>query len=106
LRSFSAALLYLVHGHEHPDLEAKYVVVQPDVFDADPKRGRVPIGGRHPNAVSLGRAESPELWLGPEVSRDHCSIDASGDSLVIDDYSTNGTRVKLHPKDVQHLEFG
>lgn len=92
---------YLVHGAEHPDLHAAYVLVQPDVFRADPRQGRVAIH----DGVRLGRQRSPKLRLGPEVSRDHCSISDLGPDLVISDYSRNGTWVKLHPDDVDDVPF-
>lgn len=96
---------YLVHGREHPDIRARYLLVQPDVFADDPRRGRVAIGAPGRSEVSLGREASPALRLGPEVSRDHCIIDALGDDLIVEDYSFNGTRVKLHPDDLDDVPF-
>jgi hypothetical protein len=97
------SLCHIVHGDQHPDLQAKYVVLQPDVFASDPARGRVPVGGEYPDRVNLGRLESPELRLGQEVSCDHCSIEVAAGLLMIDDYSIIGTRVKLSPGDFSYL---
>jgi hypothetical protein len=94
-------------GSEYPHLNAEHVVVQPDVVDRCPGFGLVPIGGRYPSLVILGRADSQELRLGADVSRGHCTVKSLGaGSVEIVDCSLNGTRVLVRTDDLSRAELG
>lgn len=86
---------YLVRGESCPQLGAEYIVVQPEVLDRDATRGWLPIGGRHPDTVCLGRSESPELDYGEMVSREHLHIVCATNEIVLIDTSKNGTWLTL-----------
>jgi hypothetical protein len=67
---------YLVRepGNESPASESGFAVVQPSVVHGS-QSGRGRCAPAYPLAVvEIGRAESPELVLGPDVSRQHCKI--------------------------------
>ena|SRR4249920_3212122 len=85
----------------------QYVIVQPDVFRADRRRGWVEFGTGSTNHVGLGRLVTPQLDLGPDVSRRHClvaigtsPVDGNSDVLEIESYGRNGLRVSVHPDDI------
>lgn len=95
---------YLVHGSECPQLNADYILVQPDVLAVDSRRGWVPFGGIHCFAAYLGRTDSPELKLGADVSREHCDLGINRGVLTIGDSSRNGTWVIARPDDLLSRE--
>jgi hypothetical protein len=73
----------LAHGSECPQLRADYILFQPDVVAQDPRKGWLPIGGIHTrwppaeeriDVVHIGRLETPQLRLGPDVSRSHAEL--------------------------------
>lgn len=73
----------LVRGSECPQLRADYILFQPDVVARDPRKGWVPIGGLHArrspveermDTIYIGRQKTPQLRLGPDVSRSHAEI--------------------------------
>lgn len=85
----------------------EFVIVQPDVFRADRRRGWVEFGGSHESLAVLGRLVSPQFELGPDVSRRHClvavgtsPVDGNSDVLEIESYGRNGLRVSVHPDDI------
>jgi hypothetical protein len=86
----------------------EYVIVQPEVFRADRRRGWVELGDAVMTShVGLGRLVSPQFELGPEVSRRHCMVaigaspvDGRSHVLEIESYGQNGLRVSVHPDDL------
>jgi hypothetical protein len=108
----------LVPGSECPQLGAEYVLIQPDVIAKDPRKGWVPLGGIHavtPTALDtayVGREESPQLRLGPDVSRHHAEV-AFGPNpynmLEVRTFQDEGphyVRVSVHPDDLVELPPG
>ncbi len=91
---------YLVKGDRCPQLGAELIVVQPAVVHQDPTRGWAGIGGRFEDTVDLGREVSPQLRLGPDVSREHCFIDMGHELINIGNLGRNGTRVVVAPDDL------
>ena len=77
--------LFLTNAKEFPQLGAEYLLSQPDVMRADPRRGWAPIGGRHESTVVVGYYETPQFKLGPEVEGEQVGISlAQDDRLIID----------------------
>lgn len=108
-RTSDTSPCYLVRGEVCPQLAADYIVVQPDVMRQDPTKGWVPIGDTYPGDVCLGRRLTPQLRLGPDVSRDHCYIGWSRTMastskvpwlMITDGSGRNGTRVTADEADV------
>jgi hypothetical protein len=102
----------LIHGEECPQLGADYILIQPDVIAKDPQKGWVPLGGVHarspqtPDTAYIGRRESPQLRLGPDVSRHHAEV-VYGPSpynfLEVRTFQDEGphyVRVSAHPDDL------
>lgn len=117
-RTSETSRCFLVHGRECPQLNADYILIQPDVIAKDPRRGWVPIGGQHVlrpeeqarEAVYVGREETPQLRLGPDVSRSHCEIEScrkpGGESLTLTTHSRDEgsyARIIAHPDDIEEL---
>lgn len=94
----------LIHGRECPQLGASYLLVQPDVVARDPRRGWLPLGGRHPEQLFLGSEDSPELELGDGVDPDHAVVSITSEGICITDGSSTGTDVRAHPDDVMRVQ--
>lgn len=92
--------LLLVHGDECPQLDADYILIQPEAVSADPRRGWLPLGGLYPSARSLGAEDTPELELGEDVDPDHAYVSVTSEGIYITDGSTSKTEVRAHPDDV------
>jgi hypothetical protein len=105
-----------VQGSECPQLRADYILVQPDVLAKDPRRGWVPIGSPAPenrgegwagDLVYIGRQDTPQLRLGPDVSRRHAYISAGFNDcgsyldLTMDEIESHYARVRIHPDDIR-----
>jgi hypothetical protein len=98
---------YLIPKPWNRKYDEQYVILQPDVFRADRRRGWVEVGTGSTNHVGLGRLVSPQFDLGPDVSRRHClvavgtsPVDGNSDVLEIESYGQNGLRVSVHPDDI------
>jgi hypothetical protein len=96
---------YLIPKLWNRERGAEYVIVQPDVFRADRRRGWVQFGSG--SMAKLGRLVSPQFELGPDVSRRHCllavgtsPVDGNSDVLEIESYGRNGLRLSVHPDDI------
>lgn len=104
----------LVRGSECPQLRADYILFQPDVVATDPRKGWIPIGGIHSRRypveermddISIGRQATPQLRLGPDVSRWHAEISLklkpTHSCLQLHAYSNDDryARVSMHPDD-------
>ncbi len=94
--------LFLIHGHECPQLGADYILLQPEVVAEDPRRGWLPLGGVHGGSRGLGTEDTPELELDSNVDPDHAHIGLMLDEgVAISDGSDRGeTLVWAHPDDV------
>lgn len=90
----------LLHGSSCPQLGAEYVLCQPEVVARDPRRGWLPLGGRHRDQLYLGRDDSPELVLGPSVSHDHAWLLLTTSEILLSDGSRNGTDLLLSGEDL------
>jgi hypothetical protein len=98
---------YLIKKPWNRKFSNEYIIVQPEVFRADSRRGWVELGdAAMTNHVGLGRLVSPQFELGPDVSRRHCMVaigtslvDGNSDVLEIESYGRNGLRVSVHPDD-------
>jgi hypothetical protein len=68
----------------------KWVVLQPDVIASGQSAGWVALG----QELDIGRHSTPQLRLGPDVSRSrHCVISVEEDWIFIDGWAHNGTDV-------------
>lgn len=92
--------LFLLHGSECGQLGAEFILVQPEVVAADPRRGWLPLGELHPAAQTLGTEDSPEFDWGIGVSPDHGRVSVSEEGIWISDGSNTKTEVRAHPDDV------
>lgn len=117
-RTPETSTCFLVQGRECPQLKADYILIQPDVIAKDPRKGWVPIGGMHARrpkeealeTVYIGRDETPQLRLGPDVSRTHASVDFRRKpgiellTLCADSHKKGFyARVVAHPEDIEKL---
>lgn len=98
-RDERSPICYLV-----PYTRWSFAVIQPETHQADASRGLATTEG-HSAYIALGREASPELALGPDVSRRHCLVaehdsDEHGRTLEIENYGRNGTRILVDPRDV------
>jgi hypothetical protein len=96
---------YLIKKPWNRERSDEYVILQPDAFRADRRRGWVELDSRR--MAKLGRLVSPQFELGPDVSRRHCllavgtsPVDGNSDVLEIESYGQNGLRVSVHPDDI------
>jgi hypothetical protein len=71
----NTAEIEVVRGELIPQLDALYVLTQPDVMSQDWRQGWVPVGGRWPDEIYLREQESlqlgeldgdPEMWGFPD----------------------------------------
>lgn len=83
----------LIRGLGIPQLDAEWILVQPDVVRRDPARGWLPLGGRFLGSAVVGRAYTPMFEFGADVSREQLRIGASehGQLELSDHTSRNGT---------------
>jgi hypothetical protein len=114
-RTAETSPCFLVHGSECPQLGAEYVLIQPDVIAKDPRKGWEPIGGTPVDRFGtayIGRGEeTPQLRLGPDVSRHHAQIEHVPHRNVIEvgtfqDEDRRYVRVIAHPDDLIELPPG
>jgi hypothetical protein len=104
-RDEQTPICYLVRNPWHLG-RGGYAVVQPEVVRSHPGRGWIEFGGVGKRQLGkVGRLVSPELELGPDVSRRHCLIattklDECGEIVEIENYGRNGLRVLVHPDDL------
>lgn len=82
-RSGDTPQCFLLAGERCHQLGADYVIVQPTVVGRDPTRGWLPLGGRHPTDIYIGRTESPELDLGPSVEGEHLFVSCEGNTICL-----------------------
>lgn len=99
-RDSQTSSCFLIDASVCPQLRAEYIIAQPDVVRRDPARGWIPIGGYYEKIVDLGREASPQLRLGPDVSREHCYVSISRTLIDISTYGRNGTRILMWPSDL------
>lgn len=64
--------LEVVSGLEWPQVQARFIVVQPEVLAEDPRHGWVPVGGIYPDSVLIGPGEVGQFSLPTAVGyNDH-----------------------------------
>jgi hypothetical protein len=105
---------FLVHGSECPQLGAEFILVQPDVIAKDPRKGWEPIGGLRVDRIAyIGRGEeSPQLRLGPDVSRLHAEVEYRREPYNYIEVATHQNqgrryvRISAHPEDLAELPSG
>lgn len=62
-------------------LEAEWLVIQPDVFRADPTKGWEPVGGTgHNRQVFIGSEELSTIKVRPEDPATLCSVSGLGEA--------------------------
>jgi hypothetical protein len=88
------SVCYLLSGEHCPQLGAELIMVNCEVFQADPTRGWVAIGGVHNPTLLIGTVDSPALELGQGVSYAHGSVSLLDMGIVVADNSEYGTWVE------------
>lgn len=57
----------IVSGLDWPGLNARFVLVQPDVVATEPRRGWIGLGGAHATRLALGRRDSLQFDFGADA---------------------------------------
>lgn len=77
----SAPDFFVVRADCLTQLEAEWLVIQPDVFRADPTKGWEPVGGEGYNRqVFVGSEELSTIKVRPEAPATLCSVSGRGEA--------------------------
>jgi hypothetical protein len=82
--------LFLISAGCVDELGATFVLIQPEVFARDPRRGWVPIGGHYGSVVFVGREESYALDYVAGMDESHCLVAVRDDAIEVTNWSDSG----------------
>ncbi len=95
------SVCYLVRAGQPDRGGDPYIVCQPDVMQEDLRMGWAAFGDHDYKSVLLGRFESPQFRLGPDIGLLHVSVSLlPGKAISICCFSENGMYVTVNPADL------